>query len=83
MSVIVTTTPVIVQVSISSAGFSLAGTGGVANANYYLLGTTNLATPVANWTRVTTNPFDASGNFLLTNSFSTNAPQYFYRLQLP
>ena len=83
MSVIVTTTPVIVQVSISSAGFSLAGTGGVANANYYLLGTTNLATPLASWPRLATNQFDASGNFLITNSLSTNAPQYFYQLQLP
>jgi rhamnogalacturonan endolyase len=83
LSVIVTTTPVIVQVSISPAGFSLVATGGVANANYYLLGTTNLATPVASWTRVATNQFDASGNLSFTNSLNTNSAQYFYQLQLP
>jgi hypothetical protein len=48
-----------------------------------LLGSTNLALPLVNWTRVVTNQFDASGNFLITNSFGANAPQNFYRLQLP
>jgi hypothetical protein len=48
-----------------------------------VLGSTNLTLPLVNWTRVATNQFDAVGNFLFTNSFGSNRPQYFYRLQLP
>jgi hypothetical protein len=30
-----------------------------------------------------TNPFDALGNFTFINTIYSNAPQLFYRLQLP
>ena len=61
----------------------LSGSGGASNGTYYVLGSTNLTLPLVNWTRVATNQFDAVGNFLFTNSFGSNRPQYFYRLQLP
>jgi hypothetical protein len=85
LSVVVTASPQIGAISISGDGSSLifGGTGGVANANYYLLATTNLALPLANWTPVLTNQFDNNGNFNFTNPMDTNAPQNFYRLQLP
>jgi len=67
----------------SAAGLVLSGSGGIPNANFYLLGSTNLSAPLANWTRVATNQFDANGNFILTNAFTMNTPQYFFRLQLP
>jgi hypothetical protein len=53
------------------------------NANVYLLGTTNLAAPVTNWTRLLTNQFDGSGNFNFTSGLNTNSPQSFYLLELP
>jgi hypothetical protein len=37
--------------------------------------------PRANWTRVSTNSFDASGNFNITNAVGS-APQDFYILEL-
>ena len=45
--------------------------------------TTNLMLPRTNWTRLLTNPFDAAGNFDLTNPAPTNTPRVFYQLQLP
>jgi hypothetical protein len=66
--------------SISSGSLGLSGTGGVGNAYYVLLGTTNLSAPSASWTPLLTNQFDNSGNF--TTNLNTSAPQTFYRLQL-
>lgn len=60
-----------------------SGTGGVANATYYLLVTTNLGTPLTNWLRLLTNQFDASGNFNFTNVPDAGAGQQFYLLQWP
>ena len=78
---VVTTKPVIGSISVSSNGLIFHGIDGVGNANFYLLGTTNLANPWTNWTRLLTNQFDGSGNFNFTNSFGTNI-QNFYLLQL-
>jgi hypothetical protein len=36
-----------------------------------------------NWLPVTSNLFDASGNFQFTNPINPAQPQEFYRLQLP
>jgi hypothetical protein len=77
------TPPVIGNIGISGGKLFLSGTGGVANANFYLLGSTNLSTPVSNWMRLLTNQFDAGGNFNFTNPISPNSAQSFYLLQLP
>jgi hypothetical protein len=66
-----------------SFGFVMSGTGGVNNGTYYVLASTNLALPLNQWTPIATNQFDASGNFIFTNSAPTNALQEFFRLQLP
>ncbi len=81
LSVVVVTKPLIASAVMSGDGFMLMGTGGVANANFYLLGSTNLSTPVSNWMRLLTNQFDNSGNFNFTNPVGTDA-QGFYLLQL-
>jgi hypothetical protein len=79
ISVVLNTTPVISSISISGNGVDLSGTGGVGNANFILLGTTNLSNP---WTPLLTNQFDNSGNFNFTTNVGTGLPQNFYRLQL-
>ena len=79
--VVVTARPVIGSISISANSLVFSGSGGVGSANYYLLGSTNLAMPSSNWTRLLTNQFDNSGNFNFTNPFGTNT-QSFYQLQL-
>jgi rhamnogalacturonan endolyase len=83
LSVVVTAEPVFGSVTLTTGGLSLSGSGGVADANFYLLAATNLAMPLTNWTRVLTNQFDAGGNFSFTNAINPNVPQTFYLLQLP
>jgi fibronectin-binding autotransporter adhesin len=64
-------------------GLVISGSGGTTNGTYYLLSSSNLTMPLSQWTRVSTNQFDGSGNFNLTNSVSGNTPAQFYRLQMP
>ncbi len=71
------------QVSLSGNHLALCGSGGVLNADYYLLASTNLAAPLTNWARVTTNQFDGRGNFHFTNSMNASSPPSFFRLQMP
>ncbi|HSY74455.1 MAG TPA: hypothetical protein VK810_03210, partial [Dongiaceae bacterium] len=59
-----------------------SGTNGPHNGNYYILTTSNLLTPVTNWMRASTNPFDTGGNFNFTNPISLNKSNLFYLLQL-
>jgi autotransporter-associated beta strand protein len=82
ISIVIASQPVFGGISISADGLLLSGGGGVANANFCLLASTNLAAPPASWTRVLTNQFDASGSFNFTNAAAPNAPQTFYFLQL-
>lgn len=67
---------------LSSSGLIISGTSGVTNGSYVLLSSTNIAASLANWVPVSTNPFDANGNFLLTNPVNPGEAQAFYRLQL-
>jgi fibronectin type 3 domain-containing protein len=75
--------PTITQFTVAGGNFSLIGSGGIANSNYYVLASSNLTLPSAQWMRVATNQFDAGGHFALTNAINSNWPQTFYRLQLP
>lgn len=70
---------------VATAGTNLVlrGGGGLPNGNYYVLASTNLATPLAGWTRIATNAYDASGNFAFTNTANPAMAQRFYLLQLP
>ena len=70
-------------ITLVGTGVAFNGTNGAPNGNFYLLGSSNLALPLAQWTRLATNQFGPNGNFNFTNASATNAPQEFYRLQLP
>ena len=72
----------ITQFIVAGGNFSLVGSGGIANSNYYVLASTNLTLSSAQWVRVATNQFDAGGNFAITSATNPNWPQTFYRLQL-
>ena len=61
----------------------LAGVGGTAGGICYNLTTTNAALPLAQWPVFTTNQFEPDGSFRFTNTVDPNAPQQFFRLQLP
>ncbi len=74
---------------INGMGFSgtnvvLSVTNGYIGGTYYLLASTNLATPFNLWSPVSTNVLGASGNFSLTasNAFNFTAPKRFFILQV-
>jgi autotransporter-associated beta strand protein len=73
--------PVIGNSAVKSGKLVFSGSGGTAGATFYILTSTNLAAPAANWTKIFTNQFDTNGNFAMTNPPATNR-QSFYRLQL-
>lgn len=73
--------PFISGVTSVNGGLVLSGTGGPANGGYYVLATTNLATPLGNWVPVSTNSFDSSGNFTVTNAMSQGVRQQFYLIE--
>jgi autotransporter-associated beta strand protein len=69
------------NLAISNGRVTFSGSGGAPNGTFYVLSSTNLATPLADWQCSLTNEFDSSGNFHVTNDPATNA-QLFYRLQM-
>lgn len=83
ISVVIATAPVIAPILLTGNNMVFTGTGGVANSDFYLLGSTNLSLPLINWTRLLTNQFDGDGNFNFTNPLAPNSAQSFYQLQIP
>jgi autotransporter-associated beta strand protein len=73
--------PVFNNLAVAGTNLLLRGSGGQPNKNYCLLASTNLALPLALWTRVATNTYDAGGNFTFTNAISQNRNQEFYAVQ--
>ena len=73
--------PVITSMGFAGGNLVFKGTNGLAQSNYYVLASTNLALPVTQWTRIATNSFDVSGSFVFSNSASL--PNRFFLLQVP
>ncbi|HUC85535.1 MAG TPA: hypothetical protein VL970_10115, partial [Candidatus Acidoferrales bacterium] len=71
--------PVINSVKELAGQLVFSGSGGAASGNYYVLTTTNLAS--GNWTVLSTNQYDASGNFNVTNAIGAAPGQRFFKLQ--
>jgi hypothetical protein len=68
---------------VTGNGLIMSGSNGTAGSTYYVLSSTNVAAPLSTWTRVSTNTFDANGNFSVTNRINSNVHRLFYTLQLP
>ncbi len=66
----------------SGGNLILSGSNGKPFANYVELTSTNLDLPVASWTPLLTNQFDASGDFSITNPIDPASLQSFYLLKL-
>lgn len=82
ISILITTTPSFGAVGIQGSDLVIKGSGGVGNAGFVLLGSTNAALPVAQWTRLSTNAFQVDGSFSVTNTVAANAGPTFYSLQI-
>ncbi len=80
LSVMALSSPTIGNVSFFGVNLVVSGSGGNTNFTFYILDATNLVSPV--WMPVSTNQFDGSGNFIVTNPINPTSQQMFYRLQL-
>ena len=73
--------PVAVKVQFTSGNLNLSGSGGTAGAPYYVIGSTNLLTPMSQWTPVSTNMFDSNGNFNVNVPVNVAMPTLFLRIK--
>jgi PKD repeat protein len=62
---------------LSAGSLTFSGTGGIPNAQYRILTSTNVALPLAGWAPVATNTFAPDGSYSYTQSFLTNAASFF------
>ena len=74
--------PVFGGVQISGGNLIITGSNGLPGASYFVLASTNLTLPTANWTVISTNQFGAGGGWSCTNRISPDSTQFFYRLRL-
>jgi hypothetical protein len=65
-------------VSLAGNNLVLQVTNGPPGATFYLTSATDLSLPKTAWTRIGTNVFDVSGNFISTNSISRNGAHQLY-----
>jgi autotransporter-associated beta strand protein len=82
LRVTTTSKPTISSIGRSGPNLVLAGTGGPPNGTYWVLVSTNIALPLAEWAPLATNTFDASGSFSFTNGVPSD-PRQFYLLEVP
>ena len=70
----------ILKAGLSGTNLVFNGTNlnGGTNFHFLVLTTTNLATPLTNWTVVGTNPFNADGSFSCTSGVSPARPTVFF-----
>jgi len=55
----------------------------VPGSTYYILSSTNVLLPLANWQRLATNVFGSGGEFVFTEPLNPALPRSFYALQVP
>jgi fibronectin type 3 domain-containing protein len=75
--------PRIVGISIAGASLVFSCTNGLAGSAYTLWSSTNLATPLANWTQFGSGYYDGNGSFSITNAINTSGPPCFLLLRQP
>jgi hypothetical protein len=74
--------PQLTSISVNGTTLNIQAVNGTASGQYVLLGTTNVAKPLSQWTPILTNQFDGSGTLnLSTNIINPAAPQQFYMLK--
>ena len=74
--------PILGSPVLSAGSLTFSGTGGIPDAQYRILTSTDVALPLANWTPVAINRFAADGSYSYTQSSLTNVASFF-RLVTP
>ena len=75
---VVPNVPQFSAVTVVPGGIVLAGTRGTPGGTFYVLQSTNVAAPLNLWTTTSTNSFDLSGNFRITNAINPSLSRLFY-----
>jgi autotransporter-associated beta strand protein len=75
--------PVVNPPVVSGGNLILTGSGGIADAGYTLLTTTNLATPLAGWATNSTGTFSGTGAFSNSIPISQSQAAQFFLLRTP
>jgi fibronectin-binding autotransporter adhesin len=70
----------ITRVEIAGTSLIISASGGIAYDSSYLLSSTNVAQPLANWVRIATNRFNSDGTVNLTNPIVRGEPRRYFRL---
>jgi hypothetical protein len=77
------TPPTVSAPVIENGKVILNGAGGPSNLLYYVLGSTNVVSPLAEWLRIGTNQFSGTGGFSFTNPLPPGTPQMFQVIEVP
>jgi hypothetical protein len=83
VSVSSTNPPQIGSLTLVGTSLVLSGSGGTPGGTYYVLASTNITWPAAQWSRIATNQFDVGGGFSTTLPGDSTSPERYYLLQLP
>jgi hypothetical protein len=75
--------PALTSIKLSGNKVVLNATNGFVGGTYYVLASTNIATPIAEWIPVLTNLLGSSGSFtLVTTNNTAGIAQQFYVLEV-
>jgi autotransporter-associated beta strand protein len=66
----------IVSGGVGSSNVVLSGNGGSPNGSFHVISSTDVTAPLSQWTVISTNAFNATGSFTVTNT-ATNTPEFF------
>jgi hypothetical protein len=72
---------VISSTVVAGSNLTLTGGGGLAGGTYYVLGSTNMSLPKAQWMVLSTNSFDDNGNFNTSVSVDPVGPMEFLSIK--
>jgi len=75
--------PSFTSARLSGSDLIMSGSGGVSNASYVAVTTSNLLTPMHLWTPILTDTFSMDGHFAFTNHLSGTKGQGYFRLKMP
>ena len=74
----VVTGPTFGASSVSGTNVVFTGSDGMPGSNYVVLTSTNVALPLTNWTILSTNTFNAVGDFQFTNKITSATKQQYF-----
>jgi autotransporter-associated beta strand protein len=75
--------PIATATSVSGTNITVSGYNGPASLNYVVIASINATTPRDFWIPISTNTFDASGNFSFTVPILKTQPKRFYSIWIP